>query len=362
MALSLNNIKKNHLPVDVKDGSPKKLPVMPWRDRETCENSSQKPYIKGTELEPKWSQSGAKVGTELEPKWSRDFPLQEKVEPQLEPHHEPKWSQSGAKVEPKSSISSLVGLQKKLIFFMFDASKQSRGRVTFPLSIQHISNFLETTSSATKKAIQRLEKKGVISRVEFKDGRAGWTKYELTDSIFQDLLLVESRAKAEPKWSQSGAKVGTELEPQLEPTSPSSSSINISNLKATTTGTAHAGLPPEWESIDLSPLTDLQLHIGVPQILQLYRWGSIDVKTLQDSILHFSFDLEVNKSHEKIQTDPLRFFMGILRREGVYNAPQNYESLRVRALREYLERKKRENAEVARLVSDIGIMPDQIPQ
>jgi hypothetical protein len=94
-------------------------------------------------------------------------------------------------------------------------------------------------------------------------------------------------------------------------------------------------MPKEWSEIDYAPLS----HIGFKkdQILQLYKDKILDLDILQNSIYHFAFDLENNKREKEIKTHPLTFFMGILLRKGVYNAPANYESPKTKALRQYVE-------------------------
>jgi hypothetical protein len=48
---------------------------------------------------------------------------------------------------------------------------------------------------SVKKTIQRLERKQLLIRAEFKSGRSGWTKYRLSESIHQEILDLDNNAK-----------------------------------------------------------------------------------------------------------------------------------------------------------------------
>lgn len=72
-------------------------------------------------------------------------------------------------------------------------------RTTPPVAITNLAIATETTVSAGRKAIQRLVAKGFIVREAFKDGRGGWTKYELKEEAYKTLLLDNRITKLEPK-------------------------------------------------------------------------------------------------------------------------------------------------------------------
>jgi len=220
--------------------------------------------IAAQKVEPIISQSAAKVeaingisevkhkpklSQKVEPKDS----LAAKVEPQPEPQVEPIISQSAAKVEPIVALTTLVGLQRNSLLFIYESCRVAGSKISAPVSIQNIAATTETTAAAARKALQRLEQKGFIVRSTYKDGRGGWTQYRLPDQVYNALLINETRAKVEPKLSQTRAKVRTEVEPQLEP-SLSSSSRDLYIKESTTT-----------QSVDNFSLIDLSRvqHLGI---------------------------------------------------------------------------------------------------
>jgi len=309
-------------------------------------NKATKTVIKSPQtrakVEPNRSQSRAKVRTKVEPKWSQSktpkVGTEAKLEPQPEPHLEPKWSQTEAKVEPEVVFEELTGLQKNTLGFLFLRCKFQGSKNTGPIAITNVANDLKSTPPAVKKALQRIEQKGFIERKSFKNGRGGWTKYELPEGIYRELLFKESRAKVEPNRSQTGAKVGTELEPQPEPR-PLSSSSSLLNITTTTNELAllendKPHLSPAWKQLDLSPL--LKIGFKESHLIQIAKVGHLTPEQVQESINAFAWDLQQNNKGKDIQGNPLNFFMGILRK-GPYAAPHNYESESDRLFREYRE-------------------------
>ena len=283
------------------------------------------------EVGPKLSQSRAKLKPEIkvEPR------VRVKVEPQPEPLLKPKLSQTKVKVEPKSTflggIESLVGLQRNTLLFIYDSCRNQGSRVSPPITVQNAAAAVESTLAAVRKAIQRLEIKGFINRSSYKDGRGGWTCYELAESTYRDLLQIETRVKVEPMLSQTRVKVGPQPEPQPEPSLSSSSSDLFSNKDLTTTE-ANQDL---WQSVTwqiLAPHGFTETH------LRQLQDSKVDPEKLQKSIEAFEFDLRVNK--RTFQKGPVVVFMGIVRRGGEYAPPANFESEEDKLLRELVERKE----------------------
>jgi hypothetical protein len=269
----------------------------------------------------------------------------DKVETQPETQLETNWRQTGDKLETKTSISSLVGLQRNTLLYCYDSCKKTRSKRTEPLVLSNISSSLQSSICSIKKSIQRLEEKIFLIRVLFKNGRSGWTVYELPDWIYQDLLQMETEDKLRTNWRQSRDKLGTEVGTEVKTTSSSSSSNYVlEDFKTTTTGeTKTVGyavlqLRKEWLEIDFSSLAEI--HFSVTQLSQIAQLGKLTPTEVQDSIDAFAFDLKKNQRTNGLKTSPLNFFMGILRRGMPYTPPENYESPQDEARRKYLESKR----------------------
>jgi hypothetical protein len=276
-------------------------------------------------------------------------------ERQSEDKQKSDWEQSEEKLEPKpetkvetnrrhkdlircslTTYSSLSGLQRKITLFIYEQCKIARSDSTNQIAIEFLSTRCQTTTASAKKTIQRLIIKTIIDRIEYKDGRNGWSKYRLSNNVYQDILNEEAQSGflISNNLRQTRDKQTLELETQLKTTASSSSS----NIKNTTTMTQE-GLPDEWKEIDISPLAEFNFHQG--HLKQLFK-HQCELEMVEKSIEYFAFDLTENQKHKTIQTDPINFFMGIMKRAGVYNAPPNYVDPRVKAKKQFLEQQAKQ--------------------
>jgi len=212
-----------------------------------------------------------------------------------------KWQQTDNKVATTMPFSKLVGLQREIVIFMCHECKNSRSRTTEALTLEYIENSLKHSAGAIKTTIQRLEKKGCIARVEFKNGRGGWSRYELPDSIYHDVIRSESDNKLATNREQTGNKVASQ--PATEPATSASCSSSFKDLKTTTTE-----IGDEW-NFDITPYA----HFGFSktQVKQLATSGVISAADVEQSLIEFSYDLD-NNALPSIKTTKINFLMGLL--------------------------------------------------
>lgn len=185
----------------------------------------------------------------------------------------------------------------------------------------------------------------MIRRASFRNGRGGWTRYEISQDIFQEILHLESQDKLRTNLGQTPDKLRSQ--PRTQPRTMVSSSSSLLDLEKfkTTTGEpelvddANGQLLPDWLVLDFSPLAE----IGFTQnhLAQLAKHGRLSATEVQDSIHFFAFDLKRNGKGREIKGPPVNFFMGILRKGLPYAPPENYESPEAEARRKYLEGKRR---------------------
>jgi hypothetical protein len=301
----------------------------------------------GDKLETKWDESGDKLetkwdesGDKLETKWGQTGDKLETKWDESGDKLETKWGQTGDKVGTKletkletkkggfSSISEVMGQQKSLLIFVYQECKKSRMKNTNPLPLDYITSYTNIAKPAVKKAFKRLEDKKLIIRKEYKNGRGGWTKYELPDGVFHHLLQLEKDQKLE-----------TKVETKVETNPPPSSSI--SSLVVTRED-LKTSLPEGWDDViwnNLSKIGFVREHLH-----QLCKNENLTPQIVQDSIDAFAFDLEENGKAEKIKGSPLAYFIGILRKGIPYTPPENYESPETVAFRRYVEHRERQKA------------------
>ena len=70
-----------------------------------------------------------------------------------------KWQQTDSKVATNPVFSSLVGLQRNIILFIYSSCKLARSKSTDALTLEHIAQTLQTSSGSVKTTLQRLEKR-----------------------------------------------------------------------------------------------------------------------------------------------------------------------------------------------------------
>ncbi len=246
--------------------------------------------------------------------------------------------QTDNKPTTKLPFSSLVGLQKEIVIYLYLECKSSRSKITDSITLEHISDKVKCSKNTAKITLQRLEKKGCIIRNEFKIGRGGWSKYEIPEYLYHDILRKETDNKLATNWQRSDNKLGTKQ--TTEPTTNYSSSSSFKELKTTTTteeqiNTGNYG----WlKEIDIEPLSGIGFSIHY--LMQIASQHKLSPETIQQSINAFAFDLTENDKAKKIAGNPLNYFMGILRKGMPYLPPPNYEAPEDKAMRIFLERKK----------------------
>ena len=200
-------------------------------------------------------------------------------------------------------FSELVGLQRNIIIFICHECKNSRSRTTESLTLEHLSIALKCSTGVVKTTIQRLEKKGCLLRIGFKNGRGGWSKYELPDSVYHEVLRSETGNKPITNWQQTDNKLVTK--PATEPATIPLSSSSVLNTKETTT----TQLDDKWD-FDISSYS--KFGFTYSQVKQLAKVGIISAADVEQSLIEFSYDLDSNELPQ-IKTSKLNFLMGLLR-------------------------------------------------
>lgn len=291
--------------------------------------------------EPKTNlgQSLPKLDTNLGQEKKQKVQTQDKVRPQPRTLHRTNLGQSSVKNVSLVTFSSLVGLQREIVLLVYEQCNLSRDKVTPPLSIEHIANSCKTTRLSAQKTLQRLEAKKIIIRYEYKNGRGGWTRYEMPDVIFQEILHSETSNKLRTNLGQSYDKIRSEPKTELR-TSASSSSSSFKENKTTTTGESSndSKLANEWLNINIEPLSEFgftQTHL-----IQIAQQEKLSPEVVQASIFAFAFDLRRNEKSKTLKTNPLNYFMGIVRNGQPYAPPSNYESPEEEAMRLYVEKQQ----------------------
>jgi predicted transcriptional regulator len=242
-------------------------------------------------------------------------------------------TQIASKLDTNVSFASLSGIQRDIVILIFNHCKLAKQDSTNEMSISYISSSLNIRIGSVKNSISRLEQKEFIIRLEYKIGRGGWSRYKISDALYSELLYLDKTHKLYTNNTQTTHKL--DMEPNTEPDTASLSSSSLINITTTLTNEEKNEFPEEWKEIDIELLAELiRFHQG--HVKQLFKHG-LELKPVQESIYHYAFDLTENNKAKDIKTEPLSFFMGIMKRSGYYAAPENYESPQARGKRLFLE-------------------------
>jgi hypothetical protein len=252
--------------------------------------------------------------------------------------------QQTGNITTKVPFSSLVGLQRAIIIFIYNECKIARSKTTESLTLEHLSMALKASCGCIKTTIQRLEAKGVVGRVEFKNGRGGWSKYTIPDLLFQELLQYESNNKLVTNWKQTDNSLV--YQPTKQPTTSSGSNISINTITT---------LPEDLKQIDCSPLAEIGFNES--HIIQIHREYIqkpelvLSAEIIQNSIHALAFDLKHNSV--VFRQPPAVLLVSVLKKGKPYSSvtPEKCLTPREEAMQEYLLAQEKRNLKILEIES-----------
>jgi|GEM_PF-2476099 len=334
-------------PIDLKTNQPTNDPhtlpgAIPVNNQENWEQTENKV---GAKREHGAKKTENKVGTNWEQTRNKNNKPEgqksesgNKVGAKLGTQVETKWEQTENKLGPEASFSTLVGLQRNVVIFLYQACKFARSKSTNPITLEHIAKTLETSSGSVKTTLKRLEKKNCIKRIEFKNGRGGWSKYEMSENLYRAMLQFETGNKLETNREQTGNKVGAKLGTEVGTSHSSSSSyLNINTTTNYKAGASEAS-SEKWKIEIPKILRDNGFNDG--HIDQLARDAKFGIREVEESMAAFAFDLGFDDVKRQIRR-PVAMFLALLKRGEPYVSQKGYISDEDRLIQENIERLKK---------------------
>jgi hypothetical protein len=243
-------------------------------------------------------------------------------------------------------ISILTGVQREMVFFIYESCSKNRERLSDPMTPVHLAESIGCKLGSIKTSIKRLVEKGFIKRIENCIGRGGWTRFQIPNAIYMELIdYINSPNRSThtinrtQKGSQTDHKQITQTDTQRG-TSLSSSIYDLikENITTTTETARLQEFPEAWKEIDMEPLAPYGFSIH--HLRQVFNQKKLTPEDMQDSIYAFAFDLKHNNKEKQINGEIINYFMGIVRKGIVYLYPSNYESPQDEALRLHNEHKQ----------------------
>jgi predicted transcriptional regulator len=211
-------------------------------------------------------------------------------------------------------INSLADLRSNpltLIHFFFAITGEPDEYSTRRVTMKEIMESLSMSKDSARTALRFLLKNELIERLEFKEGRLGWSRYKIKESLRNEIAQ-----KGSIDHIKKGSKVS-------------------SSLLNTTTDYIDT-LSRDWSTVDTEALE----HIGFSRNHLLQLQSKTTPEIVQHSINHFAYALNHNPKAKEYK-NPLAMFIAVLKRgdvwiEGAYRSPEEL------AMEKILESKKQE--------------------
>ena len=247
--------------------------------------------------------------------------------------------------ETSFNILALTQTEEKILHFLLDSCAFTGQRSSEKIKARVFAEEIAVTLAALRKSVQRMRAKEWLDASDVSHGNQGGTVYTLRHDVWNALNLrrASHRVAAESHIGEHRTAHETDIGQhrtahetahrtahRTEPSSSSSSLINNNSFNATTTEPELELLPAEWRHIDYLALTEQGCPFGSKQIRQARSFG-MTPEALQESIFNFAWALSQKWEPEgRFQTSPLNFFMGCLKRNGLYEHEGYYRQLRMR--------------------------------
>ena len=96
---------------------------------------------------------------------------------------------------PKVSYHTLNGANKTILDFVYDQCIWSKSLETLPITKANLKAVTGLKEETIISAIKRLRNLNCIDRVEYKDGKSGWTRYALAEQTYNEILYFKSSSR-----------------------------------------------------------------------------------------------------------------------------------------------------------------------
>lgn len=231
----------------------------------------------------------------------------------------------GGVLDYHEEVSKLYGIQKRIAHYFVNCCVMRRDLITGPITSDTLCDVAKTTKKTLKKILQRMLEKQLISRVDGKRGKGGFSvfglKKEFIDVVRLQLDLVNNNSQLfQQSQQQSYGSAGNQE------------------------------LPKEWQEIDFTSIKSIGFE--EPHLRQLYSKNITSPETIQKSIDNFSFIIENKPEKLKKYNDKLAALMSVLSKGGVW-IEKDYMTPKEIALQKLLTQKKQEKERKETMIKEI---------
>ena len=239
-------------------------------------------------------------------------------------------------------LFGLLGTQKNILFYIGQVCCDKGTLVTPPISISQLAVELDEKKTSTKQSVNRLIKKGLLSREPGKKGKGGFSYFRISEKVKNFILNSKDKIIGFKKDTEMVTKKVT-----------NDYVVSSSNINTNTT------LPEKWVDLDIECLKEHGLQENhIIQIDRAYKKNpdiSLSLKAVQDSIYAMAYDLKCNADRLKIKISPIAMLTSVLKRGEPYSSvtPENYMTPRELAMQKYQEFQKLREAKLKQMEQEV---------
>jgi len=237
----------------------------------------------------------------------------------------------------KSDFESLVGKEKKLLFFVFKKCQLLGALETSPITTEELRQLLEVSAERLRNVIFRLSQKDFLEVTSVKNGRSGWRKFKINKELFQRFCLDESVSSTLAMREQTVSIASPKA--YAEPLASSPVVVVSSNFKNTTT--TQSGISDEPCFVIPQELSG---KVSRRQLSEFVLAGKISEYDLQLSLDAFAYDLKQNAVQARNKNNPIAILIGAIKNNGSYNSAK-YAELLKSELRPFIESQREASAQ-----------------
>jgi hypothetical protein len=217
------------------------------------------------------------------------------------------------------SLKDLRGNPLKIAQLIYLFTKDIEDKISERITQSKIIEALQISRDSARTGMRFLLKNKLIMRINFKPGKAGWSTYQLKESLFLEFRNPSYKGSIDQVYKPLNDKGFIR----------SSSYIN-------TTTTEIDPLTSEWEIVDIEPLA----HIGFTRdhLEEIISSNKLRSDVVQNSIYAYAHYL--TKPDSKKINDRIKFFVKPLLEGKPFNPTDGFEHPHNKAMRIYLEKKR----------------------
>ncbi|MBT4793462.1 MAG: hypothetical protein HON90_17955 [Halobacteriovoraceae bacterium] len=210
-------------------------------------------------------------------------------------------------------IKALSNSRWELIQFLCNECLNNSTNIINNITYSYIANTLNKPLNTVKKVFQRIKMLNIIDIESFSRGPGSTVNiivYDNTIKAFSKCIIDKSN------YQKIKVQSGYSLQTNKGTVASSSSSVNLIEKDSTTKDISTYNLedlPSDWLEI-IIPQNVKEVRFGKSHLLQIYKRQLLNAIDVQDSLDHFSYDLE--NDYIKTYTGPLNMLMGVLIKQG----------------------------------------------